>query len=45
MIHCHNLTHEDHSMMLQFRVGLGANEPDPNDPITAAPAVWDSVQD
>lgn len=44
MVHCHNLTHEDHSMMLQFRVGLGPNEPDPNDPITAAPAVWDPVQ-
>jgi FtsP/CotA-like multicopper oxidase with cupredoxin domain len=44
MVHCHNLTHEDHAMMLQFRVGLGANEADPNDPITAAPAVWDPVQ-
>ena len=44
MVHCHNLTHEDHSMMLQFRVGLGADEADPNDPITAAPAVWDPVQ-
>lgn len=44
MVHCHNLTHEDHSMMLQFRVGLGADEEDPNDPITAAPAVWDPVQ-
>jgi FtsP/CotA-like multicopper oxidase with cupredoxin domain len=44
MLHCHNLTHEDHSMMLQFRVGLGANDADPNDPITAAPAVWDPVQ-
>jgi heme/copper-type cytochrome/quinol oxidase subunit 2 len=21
MIHCHNLTHEDHDMMTQFRVG------------------------
>ena len=44
MLHCHNLTHEDHAMMLQFRVGLGANDADPNDPITAAPAVWDPVQ-
>lgn len=45
MLHCHNLTHEDHSMMLQFRVGLGENDADPNDPIGAAPAVWDTEQD
>jgi FtsP/CotA-like multicopper oxidase with cupredoxin domain len=37
MMHCHNLVHEDHDMMIQFSVG------DPNhvaelDPITAAPA-------
>lgn len=44
MLHCHNLTHEDHAMMLQFRVGLGADEADPNDPMKAAPAVWDPVQ-
>ena len=41
MVHCHNLVHEDHSMMFQFRVGLGVNEPDPNDPILAAPAKKD----
>jgi len=37
MIHCHNLVHEDHDMMQQFRVGPARN-PDPNDPIHAAPA-------
>ena len=41
MVHCHNLVHEDHSMMFQFRVGLGMNAPDPNDPILAAPAKLD----
>jgi spore coat protein A len=36
MIHCHNLTHEDHDMMHQFQVG----ETDPDcEPITAAPAM------
>ena len=34
MMHCHNLVHEDHSMMHQFRV-VGPNDPDP---ITTAPA-------
>ncbi|WP_353951234.1 multicopper oxidase family protein [Knoellia sp. S7-12] len=33
MLHCHNLVHEDHDMMGQFRVGLGGY-----DPITTAPA-------
>jgi spore coat protein A, manganese oxidase len=38
MMHCHNLVHEDHDMMMQFNVG------DPNfdpqwDPIGGAPAV------
>lgn len=42
MIHCHNLPHEDHDMMVQFRVGLDENEYDPNDPMTAAPATWDA---
>jgi hypothetical protein len=36
MIHCHNLPHEDHDMMTQFRVG--EDRPD-NDPISAARAV------
>ncbi len=35
MIHCHNLPHEDHDMMTQFRVGT--DTPD-NDPMTSAPA-------
>jgi FtsP/CotA-like multicopper oxidase with cupredoxin domain len=35
MVHCHNLPHEDHDMMTQFRVGLKANEDDPWDPIEA----------
>jgi spore coat protein A len=34
MMHCHNLVHEDHDMMMQFRVG--DKEDDPKcDPITA----------
>ncbi|TFB75432.1 multicopper oxidase family protein [Cryobacterium glaciale] len=43
MIHCHNLVHEDHDMMVQFRVGP-ADEMDEitNNPITAAPAQWDT---
>ncbi len=40
MVHCHNLVHEDHDMMVQFNVGKtypnSAN--DPNDPRLAAPA-------
>ena len=34
MIHCHNLVHEDHDMMVQYEVGAGGD-----DPITADPAV------
>ncbi|MFI7493783.1 multicopper oxidase family protein [Kocuria sp. M4R2S49] len=45
MIHCHNLSHEDHDMMVQFRVGLQEGEPDPWDPMTAAPAKWDDGSD
>jgi spore coat protein A, manganese oxidase len=37
MIHCHNLVHEDHDMMSQFRIGRELDG-DPNDPIDAAPA-------
>lgn len=36
MVHCHNLPHEDHDMMGQFRVGLGPDDADPHDPIEAA---------
>jgi hypothetical protein len=32
MMHCHNLVHEDHDMMVQFRVGSQKDE-DPDDPI------------
>lgn len=41
MLHCHNLPHEDHDMMVQFSVGLAESDYDLNDPMTAAPAVWD----
>jgi spore coat protein A len=33
MIHCHNVSHEDHDMMVQYSVG----DPRANDPITADP--------
>jgi FtsP/CotA-like multicopper oxidase with cupredoxin domain len=37
MIHCHNLSHEDHDMMTQFQVG----DHDPDcDPIHTAPPKW-----
>jgi FtsP/CotA-like multicopper oxidase with cupredoxin domain len=42
MVHCHNLPHEDHDMMGQFSVGLSATDVDVNDPMTAAPAKWDT---
>jgi FtsP/CotA-like multicopper oxidase with cupredoxin domain len=41
MMHCHNLPHEDHDMMAQFRVGLKENDWDGDDPMTAAKAAWD----
>ena len=37
MIHCHNLTHEDHDMMVQFSAGNPAD----NNPITSDPAAPD----
>lgn len=37
MMHCHNLVHEDHDMMMQFSVGDPDHLPDV-DPITAAAA-------
>ncbi|GAA2514568.1 multicopper oxidase family protein [Pilimelia columellifera] len=43
MIHCHNLPHEDHDMMLQFSVGLKPGAIDPNDPIKAAPPRRDTL--
>ena len=45
MVHCHNLPHEDHDMMTQFSVGLNDGLPDLHDPITAAPAVWDDLDE
>lgn len=42
MIHCHDLPHEDHDMMIQFQVGRSDPATDPNDPILAAPAVADT---
>ncbi|MFF2243492.1 multicopper oxidase family protein [Arthrobacter sp. NPDC058130] len=41
MMHCHNLPHEDHDMMAQFRVGLKETDWDADDPMTAAKAAWD----
>jgi hypothetical protein len=35
MIHCHNLSHEDHDMMVQFEVGDAGD--DWNHPVYAAP--------
>jgi FtsP/CotA-like multicopper oxidase with cupredoxin domain len=43
MIHCHNLVHEDHDMMTQFRVGTNDFDNDPNDPIAAARPEWDDA--
>jgi FtsP/CotA-like multicopper oxidase with cupredoxin domain len=37
MIHCHNLSHEDHDMMVQFSVG----DPGRNDPVASDPPVLD----
>lgn len=42
MVHCHNLPHEDHDMMVQFRVGLKEDDYDPCDPMTAALPQWDA---
>ncbi|MDQ1634145.1 MAG: hypothetical protein QOJ32_954 [Frankiaceae bacterium] len=42
MIHCHNLVHEDHDMMGQFRVG--ADTPN-NDPMLSAPAKPNGVDE
>ncbi|XAS68575.1 multicopper oxidase domain-containing protein [Micrococcaceae bacterium Sec5.7] len=39
MMHCHNLVHEDHDMMVQFSVGDLRN----NDPITSDPPVRDTL--
>lgn len=39
MIHCHNLSHEDHDMMIQFAVG----DYRVNDPITSDVSVVDTT--
>jgi hypothetical protein len=33
MMHCHNLVHEDHDMMVQFEVGTGGPNPWGPDPV------------
>jgi FtsP/CotA-like multicopper oxidase with cupredoxin domain len=33
MVHCHNLVHEDHDMMVQYAVGWTPGARDPNDPM------------
>ena len=44
MIHCHNVSHEDHDMMTQFSVGLPADWTfDENDPIAADPCRFDDL--
>ncbi len=39
MIHCHNLTHEDHDMMVQFSAG----NPRDNDPVATDPPLRDAT--
>lgn len=39
MIHCHNLSHEDHDMMVQFSAG----DPRSNDPVTTDPPIRDTT--
>jgi spore coat protein A len=39
MIHCHNLVHEDHDMMVQYSVG----DLRENNPMTSAPATFDPL--
>ncbi|HEX2175837.1 MAG TPA: multicopper oxidase domain-containing protein [Nocardioidaceae bacterium] len=43
MVHCHNLVHEDHDMMVQFAVGWKPGEVDVNDPIHADPCKVDDL--
>jgi spore coat protein A len=37
MMHCHNLVHEDHDMMVQFEVGAGGHDPITTDPARNGP--------
>jgi FtsP/CotA-like multicopper oxidase with cupredoxin domain len=45
MIHCHNLVHEDHDMMGQFRVGADVGGFTGNDPVNSAPAKPNGVDE
>jgi FtsP/CotA-like multicopper oxidase with cupredoxin domain len=38
MVHCHNLVHEDHDMMIQYEVGAGGHDPITADPARNGPA-------
>jgi spore coat protein A, manganese oxidase len=37
MMHCHNLVHEDHDMMVQYEVGTGGPDPIGGDPAKPSP--------
>jgi FtsP/CotA-like multicopper oxidase with cupredoxin domain len=37
MMHCHNLVHEDHDMMVQYEVGTGGPDPIDADPAQPSP--------
>src|SRR5919108_233911 len=41
MMHCHNLVHEDHDMMVQFEVGDGGDDPIKADPCRSVSEMTD----
>ena len=43
MMHCHNLVHEDHDMMVQFEVGDGGDDPRLADPCKGQDKMGDLV--
>ena len=43
MVHCHNLPHEDHDMMVQYAVGWNPGDADLDDPILADPCKTDNL--
>ena len=43
MVRCHNLVHEDHDMMVQFKVGNNDPAADPNDPVATVRPSWDDL--
>ena len=46
MVHCHNVSHEDHDMMTQFSVGMPKDWTyDDNDPVAADPCKYDDLDD